>query len=285
MIVTKRNAFSRIEVGSRLLAAILTFALAPQFVAIVAAQGQTFQPSYQPRQRHLIRGDMAPGVAADFSRMANPKLEGYVQPVRVIGPIGARVEVGSQQGYISTNSSRVSVGLTVGPVYRFKITNIPRYPGKELYPSVELLNRLSPPEGLKNEFPIQIVISQDDLEQALQSRMVTKVIYLENPETALPHRHSEGQQPYFDVGGAEDPLRAAEKLGRPMAILRIGSRIPLATDSHEFGFYAPSPTVLPDPQPIQQKTDGLDPIPPIRNTAPTIPGMLMPIPTVRGNGQ
>jgi len=195
---------------------------------------------------------MAPGVAADIARLSNPKLEGHVQPVRVIVPDGAHLGIRMHNGYVETADSKSSVGLIVGPVYRFKVTNIANRPGSELYPSVEILNRLSPPEGLENEFPIEVVISQSDLEEAIEDRMVTKIIYLENPETALPHRHLPDKQPYFDIGGGEDPLRVAERLGRPMAILRIGSRIPMPSDPGErFGFSAPSPTILPDPEPAQ----------------------------------
>jgi len=232
---------------------------------------------------HLVRGDMAPGVAADMARMTNQRLNGHVQPVRMVGPIGARIQVSSREGYISTDSSRVSVGLFIGPVYRFKVTDIPRHFGKELYPSVEVLNKLSPPEGLDNEFPIQIVMTQDDLEEAIKGRLVTKVVYLENPEISLPHRHKEDHQPFFDIGGGQDPLRAAEKMGRPMAILRIGSRIPMASDiGQEFEFHAPSPTLLPDPQTMREQ-ENWDAIPiqiPKEDTL-TIPGEIVPIP----NGQ
>ncbi len=203
----------------------------------------------QPVRHELIRGDMPPGLAADYYRLSNPSIANHVQPVRVIGPAGSQVDVAVQDGFAQTNASRVSLGMMVGPVYRFKVTHIPQHADKELYPSIEILNRLYPPEGLENEFPIEVVISEDDLKQAIGGRLVTKVIYLENPETTLPHRHMADKQPYFDVGGSADPLRSAEKLGRPMAILRIGSRVPLPSDRLEqFNFNAPQANLLPDLQ-------------------------------------
>ncbi len=200
-------------------------------------------------QNHfLIRSDMAPGVAAETKRLSNPELSHHIQSVRLIVPDEARIELAGQGAFMPTDSSRVTVGMAIGPVYRFKVTNIPLNAGKELFPSVEILGKLNPPEGLESQFPVQVVVTQDDLEQALEGRMVTKVVYLENPETALPHRHREGQQPFFDVGGREDPLRAAERLGRPMAILRLGSRVPLNTgDDAGFGFYSPTPTMMEEP--------------------------------------
>ena len=162
--------------------------------------------------------------------------------------------------------------MMIGPVYRFKITNIPRNFGTELYPSIEILNKLNPPKGMENEFPIEVVISEDDLNRAIDGKLVTKVIYLENPETALPHRHRADEQPYFDVGGGEDPLRAAEKLGRPMAILRIGSRVPMSNEiTHEFNFNAPEAALLPDPQAVRHEPDWDD-----FDASPTIPGEFIP---------
>ncbi len=199
----------------------------------------------------LIHGDMPPGLAAESCRLANPEaLTFYSQPVRLIVPDGARLEVGAQGAFVATDASQVTLGMSIGPVYRFKITRIPQHFGRELYPSIEILDKLNPPAGLESQFPIQVVISQDDLEQAIEGRMVTKVIYLENPELAMPQRHFEDSQPYFDVGGGEDPLRAAERLGRPMAIMRIGSRIPTYAEGDQaFGFHGPSPVMIAQPEP------------------------------------
>jgi hypothetical protein len=239
------------------------------------ANGQT------PYTKHaLVRSDMPPGLAAESYRLANPELSHHVQPVRVIVPMGARIEVGVQGAFVESFSSRSTVGLMVGPVYRMKVTRIPRHFGKDLYPSIEILDKLNPPTGLEGEFPIQVNISQDDLEQALEGRMVTKVIYLENPEHALPHRHEEDKQPYFDVGGGEDPLRAAERLGRPMAILRIGSRQPTFTqDDSGFSFFGPSPIMLSDPQSVEtvHDWDGVEQMQmPERYSPPSIRGEVQP---------
>jgi hypothetical protein len=214
----------------------------------------------RPYERHnLVDSRMAPGLAAQSSVLADPRLAQIVQPVRVIAPNQARLEVGGSGGFSETHSARITVGLMIGPVYRFKVTNIPNHFGKELYPSIEVLGRLHAPPGLEEKFPVQVNILQDDLEKALEGRMVTKVIYLEDPDTAFPHRHVEDHQPYFDVLRNEDPLRAAERLGRPMAILRMGSRVPTGQPNDQgFDFNTPTPTIIEEvevlgnlPQPIR----------------------------------
>ncbi|MFK7770203.1 MAG: hypothetical protein AB8B55_23535 [Mariniblastus sp.] len=266
---------------------ISSLACSAAWLSLFSIAAPSLGQGYHPNRHELIRGDMPPGMAADLQRMSHPKLEARVQPVRVIGPLGTRIDVAARGGFIQTNSSRVSVGLRIGPVYRLKLTNIPKFEGKELYPSIEVLNKLNPPQGLDHEFPVQIVLTQDDLAQAFEGRLVTKVIYLENGDNALPHRHKEDEQPYFDVGGGEDPLRAARKLGKPMAIVRIGSRIPLPSERvGEFNFYAPEPTVLPDPQTIRAPLDwdaveSLNNVQPLRipdSNSSTIPGQTRPIP-------
>jgi len=253
--------------------AVLSVGFLSTEVAGQSGQPNGYRPTYQPKNHELTRGNMAPGVVADIARMSNPSLEGHVQPVRVITPAGSRIGIRTSNGYVQTSASKTSVGLTVGPVYRFKVTDIPNKPGVELYPSVEILNRLSPPAGLENEFPIQVLITLSDLEEAIEGRMVTKIVYLESPETALPHRHLPDKQPYFDVGGGEDPLRVAERLGRPMAILRVGSRIPMPSDAGErFGFSAPSPTILPAPASTDMGQGLIDPSIP----SPRVPAVRAP---------
>ena len=203
----------------------------------------------QPTRHKLIRSDMPPGLAADYSRLINPSLRGHVQPVRLISPSGTKIEIAESDKFKKTGASQVSVGLMVGPVYRFRLTDIPQNKGKELFPSIEVLNRLCPPEGLENEFPIQVVITLEDLNRALAGILVTRVIYLEDPETTVPQLHRMNSQPSIDVSGGRDAFRAADQLGRPMAILRIGSRIPMPTDLvSEFNFNAPPAVVLPDPK-------------------------------------
>jgi hypothetical protein len=117
-------------------------------------------------------------------------------------------------------------GMLIGPVYRLKLTQIPRNEGDEVFPTVEVINRLYPPQGLESHFPIPVHFSLEELEMALSGRLVTRVIYLEDPQSALPVRDSLDQQRYYEVRSDEDPLKVADRLGRPVAIMRMGSRTP-----------------------------------------------------------
>ena len=66
--------------------------------------------------------------------------------------------------------------------------------------------------------------------------MVTRVFYVEDPAHALPAAQQSNQSLSFDVKRGKDPLRVADSLGRPVAILRLGARVP--------GPYGPSPQFL-----------------------------------------
>ena len=199
-------------------------------------------------RHNQVRSDMPPGLVAERYRKADPDLATVIQPVRIFAPRETNVSVLSNGSVLSTIQSRTTIGLAIGPVYQLKVTGLNLHESVELYPSIELLGRLYPPAGMENRFPIEIEITRDDLLQAIDGSMVTKVIYLEHGDMVVPHRHSPDTQPTFDVSANEDPLRASKSLGRPMAILRIGSRVPLnGNPADTIQTIGPAPTLLPEP--------------------------------------
>jgi hypothetical protein len=207
------------------------------FILGVLIQNAIFAQSNPHR---LTNGNLPPGKASELALRSNPDLFGHIQAVKVVTPETALVSFWDGGGYATANFQGPTFGMTMGPVYRIKITNIPRHPGVEIYPSIELLSRLHPPAGKELEFPIPVEITQDDLAQAINGKMVTKVVYLEDPDTALPFRQVGEHQRNIDISGYEDTLHTADRLGRPMAIVRLGSRQPLATDmAGAFEFFGP----------------------------------------------
>ena len=55
---------------------------------------------------------------------------------------------------------------------------------------------------------------------------MTKVIYLEDPDQAIPLKMAKDEISVVTLNPAEPPLRVASALGRPVAIVRIGGRRP-----------------------------------------------------------
>lgn len=167
-----------------------------------------------------------PGTVAFTTLLANPQWVGRVQPVRFQLP--ENTIVGTWQGsWIDCDQADPTVATSVGPIYQIRIRGAFRVRTFELYPSLEMVSCLNPPADLQLRFPVPVTISEEDIEQVLDGKLVTKVIYVENPETALPYRQlCNGHQAYFDVSDIEDPFRTASRLGRPIAILRLGTRHP-----------------------------------------------------------
>jgi hypothetical protein len=180
----------------------------------------------QPPVHYFHNANLPPGTVAYGQLQRHMLMRGYRQPVEVMVPKGARVSVNIGGQFDKPHEGSVVAGMQIGPVYQLKISNIPYYEGFEIFPTIEVVNRLYPPDGKARRFPIPIQFTQEELEMALSGRYVTRIVYLEDHETALPVQDDPARQRYFEAGAGEDPLQVADKLGRPMLIMRMGSRVP-----------------------------------------------------------
>jgi hypothetical protein len=195
----------------------------------------------QERPVHWLNaGAMPPGAIGSLRLERGGPLSGYFQPVRIRAPQGARIALATEGGFSTAQSNEALVGMQIGPVYRLKITNVPNGEGVEIFPTIEVIDRLYPPPGLALRYPIPIELTQDELELAARGAFVTRVVYVEDPQQALPiaPRSSEEQR-WLEAPTGEDPLVTADRNGRPVAILRIGSRVPDAKTQAEFAAVAP----------------------------------------------
>jgi hypothetical protein len=201
--------------------------------------------------RHqILSSDMPPGMVGQARLAGRPPITGYFQPVSLAGPDGARFSL-SQDGQFLSPGERMDAGLLVGHVYRFRITRIPGFEGAELYPTIEVIDRTYPPPGLATRFPIQVQLDQEDLDAALSGRMVTRVILLEDPQTAIPLPQTPETNRPLDIAEHQDALQVADRLGRPVAIVRIGSLLPPRAEALAPQFFFGYPTWAPFPQPEQ----------------------------------
>jgi hypothetical protein len=173
-------------------------------------------------------------------------LPGYFQPVEIEAPAGASVSLAVEDQFTPPSPAPLKAGMLIGSVYRIRVTGIPRHEGVEVFPTIELVNRLYPPPGQELRFPVPVELTLEDLELAMEGRFVTRIIYLEDPKLALPAAADTEHQEWFEVGPHEDPLAVADRLGRPMAILRIGGRVPTNSEQpgSEFMFHSPSLLLL-----------------------------------------
>ena len=93
---------------------------------------------------------------------------------------------------------------------------------------IEVVGHLHRPREIDPaKYPIRVVFSDEELWDVVdRGRLVTKVIYLEEPEQAIPIKLPKDQIPVVTLNPTEEPLKVAKALGRVMAIVRIGGRRP-----------------------------------------------------------
>ncbi len=182
--------------------------------------------SSQPPAHYFLDSDLPPGAVGSARLLRGGPATGYFQPVSVSGPGRTEVSIARDGQFLAPLPSPVKIGMLVGAVYRVRVTNIPNRPGEELFPTIEVVDRLCAPPGREHRFPIPIVLDQDDLIQALDGALVTRVIYLEDSQNAAAIAQIPGEQRVVDVEPTTNALQVADQLGRPMAIVRIGSRVP-----------------------------------------------------------
>jgi hypothetical protein len=201
--------------------------------AVLVFCASSLRATGQDRPVHWLNaGVMPPGAIGSQRLHRGGPLVGYFQPVRIRAPEGARIALASEGSFSNVQANEVLVGLQIGAVYRLQVADIPNANGMDLYPTIEVIDRTYPPPRLALRYPIPIELTQDELEQAARGAFVTRVIYVEDPNQALPiDRKVSDEQPWIEAPKGEDPLVTADRLGRPVAILRIGGRIPRPEDA------------------------------------------------------
>lgn len=187
--------------------------------------GSSSASAQRPPIHYFQKANQRPGSIGQAQLLRGGPLAGYVQPVQIQGPAGSHVSVVIGGQFTEPEPAPVLVGMYIGEVYTLKITNIPNMEGLEVFPTIELVNRLYPPPGQKLRFPVPIDLTEEDLDTAASGLYVTRVIYLEDPTIAVPERQDGERTRVSEAHPQDDPLEEADRLGRPMAILRMGSRV------------------------------------------------------------
>lgn len=252
---------TQLPAGPKRLAVRLGAVLAVGILALVVHSTSLW--AQNPNVHYQHEASMSPGAIGSWRLRQGGPLPGYVQPVEIRTPEKSRVALAVEGRFGPLLGDSVHAGMLVGAVYRLRVTNIDQHPEEEVYPTVEIIDRTYPPLGHEIQFPIVIEIPQDDIELALRGRMVTRVVYLENPLEALPRYIPPREQQWHQVAPGRDPLLAADELGRPMAIVRLGGRIPddTASPPPEFMYGSPPVWVFPPRDPGVNLESGVKVLP------------------------
>jgi hypothetical protein len=234
------------------------------FVSLFASSRLAAQTS---NVHYRYQGNEPPGAIGAWQLMRGGPLPGYFQPVEIRAPQGVLISLAVDGNFGKQLQTPFRVGLLIAPVYRLRVTNIPLHEGEEVYPTIEVIDRLYPPAGQAVRFPIPIELTQEDLELALEGNYVTRVVYLEDPEHVLPSGPPCKEQNWFDAGPGANPVQVADRLGRPMAIIRLGGRVPDNRSGPDCAFLAGCPPFVPLPGSCDRPC-GPEPVPVSQETEP-----------------
>ena len=201
-------------------------------------------PAQEPPVHYLHQGVMPPGAIGSRQLQRGGPLAGFFQPVEIKAPAGALISLAVANQFDEAQPDVRKVGLLIGAVYRLRVSNIRLAEGAEAFPTIEVIDRLYAPPDQQLRFAIPIDITEEDLRLAIDGKFVTRVIYLEDPRNALPARDNPQSQGWFEAAPGQDPLAVADGLGRPVAILRLGARIPTAGEAADPSFFFGSPPLV-----------------------------------------
>ncbi len=212
--------------------------LAFTYSAVIAEE-----PS-RPGYFHPLDQFAPPGRVALWAVQTGRVSPNYKQPIKVTLPSAGRVSVFTGHKAEPTDINvPAQFGVSPGYVYRLKISHMPEFPGVELYPSIEIIDRLHPPAGKADEFPIPINLSEMEVRHVLAGRYVTKVIYLEQPQLAS-HYEADDPDSVVELRRTVNLLTEADSRGRPLVIVRVGGRMPSANVNRRQFFNSDSPVWL-----------------------------------------
>lgn len=117
-------------------------------------------------------------------------------------------------------------GFRPGYVYRLKFVNTAN-PAESVGGTLEVRGSIVPRPGMKYmEYPAVVGVTKSDVKAALGGGLVSKVIYLENPEKALPLEQKANDPLEIAADSEREALDLAREGGRVVAVLRIGGRVP-----------------------------------------------------------
>jgi hypothetical protein len=171
-----------------------------------------------------------PGAVAAVGALpfGMPQMANARSSVRFAGPDGMLVSwlspgPGGKPAFANQLQAPARYNFLQGGVYRLKLTNIPKRPQLELYPTIEIVAQNPKTTTFLSHSAVPVTFTDEDFEQVVAGNMVVKVIYLPDPQfqdlaVAGP---DEVVSTRLDPG--VDPVQEAMRRGSVMLIIRMGN--------------------------------------------------------------
>ncbi len=146
--------------------------------------------------------------------------------VQFLGGPGLRATFYQGQARGRSFDAPVVVGMRPGYFYRMRIDNLPGHPGVSIFPTLEIRGSLKLASKLNAaSYPAPVVLSEADIESVIAGNLICKVIYLENPDRAVPALTPPALPTELNLPPGSNLMLEAFDRGRPMLIVRMGGRL------------------------------------------------------------
>ncbi|VTS03724.1 DUF11 domain-containing protein [Tuwongella immobilis] len=145
--------------------------------------------------------------------------------LRVIAPEGTKVQYHPGTPMAVARPAPSQVAVRPGYVYKLGLIDLPDDPQRPLYPSIEVYGAVRPnPQTDLSKYPVPIPFSKEEIERVRRGSLLTKVIYLEDPDFAAPVATTPDSPLQLESINEKDAIREAGERGRLMVVVRLGSR-------------------------------------------------------------
>lgn len=193
-------------------------------------------------------GPFLPRQGLPVSRIQMRREQSFVMPVPVFArfrvPGEGRITFFSANGTPFSFQQEAMVGLKSRHRYAFALDRLPGAAGRTYYGTIEILRGpIHPAEVKASDIAMPVPFDETDIEAIKLERMVTKIITLEDPKTAIPAQGAEGETVRHDATLIGDAISMAKEIGPIMMAVRIGSRVP--TQEELTGSTVPGSLVIP----------------------------------------
>jgi hypothetical protein len=189
-------------------------------LTLIASVGQTQEVAGVGAARRIAMAGPTPGAIGATPPSQHAPRPSHFQSVTVEGPAGLLVAVETVSGWSTPVAVPLRMELPVGVPHRLRLTGIPGFEGMELFPSVRVLAKLDAPPADDWRFPVELVIDQQDLAEAMEGALVRRVVYSATDCLDADPPVS------FDVQPGNDALDVAQTLGDPVLEFVVGNRVP-----------------------------------------------------------
>src|ERR1051326_2793639 len=184
--------------------------------------------------RTLLTLLLASVIAGPIAAQPNPLLIPPRPPsaapllyIRFADPAGMSVTLYQGRAKPKTLQTPFTVGIRPGYVYRIKLSNIPDHPGVTLSPTIDVRGSMClPPTTSASRHPAPFILSDQDIEKVIDNAVITKIVYLEDPESALPEQSRKGELiQEIQMPFTRDLLVESRYYGRPLFGWRLGGKV------------------------------------------------------------